>query len=59
MYNKVKGKVFPVNTMAYIGCTGIVPLNLNLVTRRRWEGQLRTLVALPQGNNIGTNRTGD
>ena len=45
--------------MAYIGCTGIAPRNLNPVTRRRWEGQLRTPVALPQGNNPGTNRTGD
>lgn len=59
MYNKVKGKVCPVNTMAYIGCRGIPPLNLNSVTRGRWEGQLRTPVALPQGKNPGTKRTED
>jgi len=53
MYNKAKVEVCLVNTMAHIGCRG------NPVTRRRWEGQLRTPVALPQGKAPGTNRTGD
>jgi hypothetical protein len=59
MYNKVKGKVCPVSTMAYIGCRGTTPLNLKLVTRWRWEGQLRNPAALPQGKNPGTNRIGN
>ena len=29
MHNKVKDKVCPVNTTAYIGCRGIAPLSLN------------------------------
>jgi hypothetical protein len=59
MHNKVKGKVCPVNTMAGIGCRGITPLSLNSDTRRRWEGQLRSPVALPQGKNLNTNKIGD
>lgn len=59
MYNKVKDKVCPVNTMAYRGCRGMAPLRLNPVTRRRWVGQHRTPATVPQGKNSGTNRTGD